>query len=247
MSPYPEASLGTDPVGCCWPSSSLESATQPTASTRVSKYEISPSTDHEVLAHPPIKVMPWRAVGRTFSVPWDPEAARVRREFNYQRARASRERSKYLWSSPPELIGGNRSSGTQAGVTTLLGGFRASIRHVSKLVEMRGLKDGWDGYCAPPPSACAIENARQFLQALPQANLEPSRIKPSVVGGVGVTFKSQRSKAYVEFYNDGTVGVLLTSGQDVRDVFSVNAVADWYKSLIEKLGQWLGNQGGRDV
>jgi hypothetical protein len=80
---------------------------------------------------------------------------------------------------------------------------------LSKLDSFRTLKDGWNGYSAPAPSPLAIDFAAHFLSLCQEHNLTPTRCAPSAVGGVGVTFRHDQRKGYVEFYNDGRVALLL--------------------------------------
>src|SRR6185437_5938648 len=72
-----------------------------------------------------------------------------------------------------------------------------------KLDAMSALQRGWNGYDAEPPSALAIATARNYLGHLSAEQLSPTRVAPSVVGGVGVTCRKADHRVYVEFYNDG--------------------------------------------
>ncbi len=84
------------------------------------------------------------------------------------------------------------------------------------LAKCVGLEHGWDSYDAEPPSGWAVSNAEEFLRVSEKAGLFPSHVSPSVVGGVGITFRhSFRRHAYVEFENDETASVLYSF--DKRD------------------------------
>ena len=74
--------------------------------------------------------------------------------------------------------------------------------------ELKTLRQGWDSYDAPPPSAIAIANARRFVEL---AARKPERIAPSAVGGVGVSHRENGRKVYTEFYNDGRVYALYSA------------------------------------
>jgi len=55
-----------------------------------------------------------------------------------------------------------------------------------------------------------IAAARDFLTAT--ADLPPDRIAASVVGGIGVTFRRNGRKVYVEFRNTGSILALFSDG-----------------------------------
>lgn len=75
--------------------------------------------------------------------------------------------------------------------------------YARRIEGLVGLQPGWDGYDAAPPTVDAIENAKRFLRAVDKADLRPTRVAASVVGGVGITFRDHDRSAYVEFYNNG--------------------------------------------
>jgi hypothetical protein len=80
----------------------------------------------------------------------------------------------------------------------------------SKLKRLGLLNDGWDSYKAPKPNWIAIINAELYLKTLESLAWEPTRVEPSVMGGVGITHRQGSRKVYVEFYNDGTVHALFS-------------------------------------
>lgn len=82
-----------------------------------------------------------------------------------------------------------------------------------KLESFRLLRSGWNSYNAPPPSKESLEAAKRFLAVTENRNLRPSRITPSVVGGVGITIRRSGKKGFVEFYNSGKVCLLLSEPQ----------------------------------
>lgn len=77
------------------------------------------------------------------------------------------------------------------------------------LQQLARLQDGWDTYSAPAPNQGAIARARLFLPSLHAECLPPSRIAPSTVGGVGITFRREKARAYIEFRNDSLCYLLL--------------------------------------
>src|SRR5262245_29066699 len=87
----------------------------------------------------------------------------------------------------------------------------------ARLSSFLSLEKGWNGYAASPPGDIAVNNALQFLDALPVEELKPARLSPSAVGGVGMTFRRAERKAYVEFYNDGKICALFSDGVSEPD------------------------------
>jgi len=83
-----------------------------------------------------------------------------------------------------------------------------------KLRLMRQLHTGWNGYDAEPPSELALANAEQLLEAMEREQFPPTRVAPSVVGGVGITRRNGEKRVYVEFYNDGRVHSLLAEKEE---------------------------------
>ena len=78
-----------------------------------------------------------------------------------------------------------------------------------KLDSFARLVRGWDGYKAETPSSDVVSAAKRFLSV---TDLPPTRVAPSVVGGVGITFKRDGRKAYLELTNAGPVSLLLSDG-----------------------------------
>ena len=108
-----------------------------------------------------------------------------------------------------------------------------------KLESYSKLATGWDGYSARPPEKTAIVSAKLFLSQLAESDRTPDRIKPSVVGGIGITFKLGQRKCYVEFYNNGTVYALFADGQSDPETCQVPPTAQNYKILIKAIQGYL--------
>jgi hypothetical protein len=70
----------------------------------------------------------------------------------------------------------------------------------AKFRALKELRDGWNSYSAPAPPPASNDNAYRFFV---DANIPPTRIAPSAVGGVGITYRHGSRKVYVEFFNDG--------------------------------------------
>ncbi len=108
-----------------------------------------------------------------------------------------------------------------------------------KLESFGDLPRGWDGYTASPPTADALFNAQEFLGVLFLATFRPSRFKPSVVGGIGVTFRQGDRKVYVEFYNDGRVHSLMSDGATEPRTKRVRASYSGYLKLLREIRKYL--------
>jgi hypothetical protein len=110
---------------------------------------------------------------------------------------------------------------------------------VGQLRSFVDLADGWDSYRAPAPQSVAVSQAECFLNQLSQADILPSRLSPSVVGGIGVTFREGQRKSYVEFYNNGTVCVLFSDGESEPRTQQVESTQGGYASLLAEIREYL--------
>lgn len=86
---------------------------------------------------------------------------------------------------------------------------------VVRLASFADLKDNWNSYGAEAPSKLAIETANRIAGTLHESFLAPTRIAPSVVGGIGISIKNPEGrKVYLEVYNDATVYMMLSDDTD---------------------------------
>lgn len=112
---------------------------------------------------------------------------------------------------------------------------RFDVKLQGKLESFENLEMGWDGYNAAPPSIVSITNARRVLRLLSVAYLKPSSVSPSIVGGIGITIRSDVRKSYIECYNNGSIYLLLSDG--LSEPFAGQADAD--NKLIIKIQEYL--------
>lgn len=110
---------------------------------------------------------------------------------------------------------------------------------IESLAKLADLPRGWDGYDAEPPSASAVSHAKSFLAVATGSGIVPGRIVPSVVGGVGMTFRADSRKAYVEFFNDGEIYVLFSDGVSEPSTRPVRAENRGFEALIAEISQYL--------
>lgn len=110
---------------------------------------------------------------------------------------------------------------------------------LTELNAYRKLEQGWDGYQAPPPNLVAVINASELIDVLRAIEMYPNRVRPSVVGGIGITFRKNDKKAYIEFLNDGRVYVLFSDGVTEPTTKRVQHGYVGYLSLIRDIREYL--------
>jgi hypothetical protein len=112
-------------------------------------------------------------------------------------------------------------------------------RFSDKLDSFGSLLKGWDGDEADPPNRETVDRAKSFLSSLEGASLRPNRLAPSVVGGVGFTFRLGDLSAYVEFNNKGSVYALYSDAVTDPQVERIAAGLLGFSELIDKIKQYL--------
>lgn len=101
-------------------------------------------------------------------------------------------------------------------------------RLMDELLEMYKLKEGWDSYSAPAPTKAALENAFSFVSFLKDRDVRPTKVVPSVIGGIAFSFGFGSREVFIEFDNDGHVLCgLLKEGSEPAIVEIPNATQDW--------------------
>ena len=109
----------------------------------------------------------------------------------------------------------------------------------TRFIELSKLRDGWNGYNAPPPSPKAILTAQSFVDTLLREKYEPKRVTPSAVGGVAVTQRNRDKKVYVEFFNDGTVFALFSDGSSEPISKEIFPGYRSFKALVKEMREYL--------
>lgn len=102
----------------------------------------------------------------------------------------------------------------------------------AKLATIRCLTPGWDGYAAPAPSDQALDLACSLVEFLRLRRFLPSRVAPSVVGGIGITFRKGNRKVYVEVTNRGTVNSLFSDEMTEPSVVEVEPGSSGFETLL---------------
>ena len=119
------------------------------------------------------------------------------------------------------------------------------VKWSKTLNEFGKLEIGWDSYNALPPTKAAINNAQGFLEFLRKNWKGPSKLTPSVVGGVAFTFRNGRRSVYVEFRNTGNTHAAFTddsSTTGVPEVIKVLQDTVGYSKLIAKAKSHINEQ-----
>lgn len=109
----------------------------------------------------------------------------------------------------------------------------------SKLETFKNLENGWDSYRASVPSQNTLAQATIFLEEAAKSGTVPTRLAPSVVGGVGFTFKHENRKTYVEFRNTGSVHSLFSDGSGDPDVEKIDANRVSYANLLARITRYF--------
>jgi len=102
----------------------------------------------------------------------------------------------------------------------------------ARLEGFSALKKGWDSYTAAAPSKGALASASEFLDTIRELGKEPSKLNPSVVGGVGFTFRRDRRAVYIEFRNTGNTHAMFTDGVSKPRVVKVRQDRAGYEDIL---------------
>jgi hypothetical protein len=106
-------------------------------------------------------------------------------------------------------------------------------RQMARLAQLSALPIGWDSYHADPPGPNAIANAGRILQEMSRQGLSPTRILPSVEGGLTICFVSTGHYADLECLNTGEMLGARYRGQDESFVWEIRSDQD----LAQAVGQ----------
>jgi predicted DNA-binding antitoxin AbrB/MazE fold protein len=112
-----------------------------------------------------------------------------------------------------------------------------------KFDALANLADGWNGYTAPRPSPTAQRNARDLFDEACNRGMVPTRIEPSAMGGVGITFAAGNREAVAELYNNGTAHALFADdSSEEMDTQSIAPTAEGYRAFLDEVCRYLYGQ-----
>lgn len=105
------------------------------------------------------------------------------------------------------------------------------------LERLKQLADGWDGYDAEAPSEKAHSLAQQVLTLLSDRDLQPSRVAPSIEGGLVFAFSVDELYADIECLNSGEI--LAVTSQPGEDPLVWELDQDTLEETIDQLERFL--------
>ncbi|MEZ6142329.1 MAG: hypothetical protein R3B84_17355 [Zavarzinella sp.] len=114
----------------------------------------------------------------------------------------------------------------------------------SRIDDFKLLRKGWDSYNAEPPSEQSLEHARRFLDFLSRIDRFPYALNPTVVGGVGFTFRNDKRTAYVEFRNTGNCHVAFMGAGKPR-VEKIEQTFFGFQQLMNQIEKHLNEQNAQ--
>lgn len=97
------------------------------------------------------------------------------------------------------------------------------------------LEPNWDSYGAEPPNETARALTLHILSSLEVSCLPPTRVMPSVEGGIGLAFVEQDKRADVEVYNTGEVAAAIYSGLGAPETWAVGDTERSLKTTIDRI------------
>ena len=92
------------------------------------------------------------------------------------------------------------------------------------------------------PSDLAFDNARALLHRLKIDGLKPSRVVPSVEGGIGIVFSDRARYADFECLNTGEVSAVLSDRKGKVEAFEVATDFEGYKHAIKNIREFLSRE-----
>lgn len=107
----------------------------------------------------------------------------------------------------------------------------------ARLEAYAKFEDGWDSYDAKPPFPKTIIAVKKFLSLVKI----PCEVRPSVVGGVGVTFRVGDKYVYLEFRNTGNTHLLFADRESKPTVEKVERDEVSYLKAVAKIEEFLND------
>jgi len=110
-----------------------------------------------------------------------------------------------------------------------------------QIIELKNLPVGWDSYNADPPNYEALTNALNVLDLLFGLELNPTRIMPSIEGGVSFLFIRNTKYADIECDNDGDIlaGMSDRTGEPILWELSEEREEKSLSTTISKIRSFL--------
>jgi|GEM_PF-6689583 hypothetical protein len=112
-------------------------------------------------------------------------------------------------------------------------------RHIFSLEFLRTLEDNWDSYDAEAPNKNAFDKAQKTIDYLQMVNFPPTKIVPSVEGGLSLLFVRGEKYAEIECDNDGDVicglsdrkndPILWEIGVDINLIGTIEKIREFFR------------------
>ncbi len=119
---------------------------------------------------------------------------------------------------------------------------KSAIGWSDRLLGFSSLSSSWDSYGAEAPSGDCLQAAARFLKAIEGSQIPLAKLNPSVVGGVGFTFRSGMRSAYVEFRNTGNAHAAFIDGVCEPAVIRVVQDRAGFAAILTKVENYLHEQ-----
>jgi hypothetical protein len=97
------------------------------------------------------------------------------------------------------------------------------------------LRHDWDSYAADPPNEVAYAWAGRALDELEASHLPPTRLMPSVEGGIGLSFVEGENWAYLEFCNSGEAVAAIYRAQGEPEVWELDSTQNSLRAAIHRI------------
>ena len=104
-----------------------------------------------------------------------------------------------------------------------------------RLNETAFLAHGWDTYGAESPNDLARTLADKILNVLETASLPPTRLTPSVEGGIAMSFVEGSNRAVIEIYNTGAIAAATYSDEGEPAVWELDSETDALQGTIAQI------------
>jgi hypothetical protein len=104
-----------------------------------------------------------------------------------------------------------------------------------RLESTTNLEPNWDTYNAEPPNETARTLARRILDSLEVISFPPTRVMPSVEGGIGLAFVEQDNRADIEVYNTGEIAAAIYSALQAPETWTVPDTERSLKTMIDRI------------
>lgn len=104
-----------------------------------------------------------------------------------------------------------------------------------RLNATASLAHGWDTYGAESPNDVARTGAAKILDVLESASLPPTRLTPTVEGGIAVSFVEGSNRAVIEIYNTGEIAAATYSDEGEPAVWELDETDARLLGAIDKI------------